>query len=353
MVSTRSQTAKATKLEVRVTAVTTRVRAVTPLLFVSTKLQLDNFLSWSKAVERLALGVESLHVTIKDKSVSVTAIHQCLLRAKNLTDLELALPQLSTAGWVCLFRDLYLPRLKHIRANAPHTILAAFLMRHPRITYLSVERCNRSKQACDLGAVSLPSLSAITGPISCVASAISSQSLTYVSVSCHRQRDFSTPLLDFTTKLSPLHASRITRLSVPFDVGDVHFARHIAVAMPRLILLEAIEKPCQERIIEAHAWSNAVEWSRHLALMRNLKTFGLLTSTFLAYNNVHERALVMAWTVHHPSLEHLALWHGFGSPGHKMHYWHLFDGAWSKRRACVDPIFDFFFMSHMSTRSSS
>ncbi|KAG2090301.1 hypothetical protein BD769DRAFT_1679731 [Suillus cothurnatus] len=353
MVSTRSQTAKATLLEVRVTAVAARARAVTPLLFLSTKLQLDDFLSSSKAVKRLALGVESLHITIKDKSVSVMALHQCLLRTKNLTDLELALPQLSTAGWICLFRDLYLPRLRYIRANAPHTTLAAFLMRHPRIMYLSVECCNRSKQACDLGAVSLPSLTAITGPISCIALAISSQLLTYVSVSCHRQRDFSTPLLDFTTKLSPLHASRITQLSIPFDVGDIHFARHISGAMPQLILLEAIEKPCQQRIIQAHAWSNVVEWSRHLALMKNLKTLGLLTSTFLARNDVHERALVMAWTVHHPSLEHLALWHGFGSPGYKMHYWHFFDGTWSKRRACIDPVFNFFFMSHMSTRSSS
>ncbi|KAG2742237.1 hypothetical protein P692DRAFT_20879790 [Suillus brevipes Sb2] len=353
MVSTRSQAAKVAKLEARVTTVAARARAVTPLLFLSTKLQLGDFLASSRAAKRVALGVESLHITIKDKSVSVTALHQCLLCTKNLTDLELALPRLSTVGWVCLFRDLYLPRLRYIRTNAPHTTLAAFLMRHPRITYLSVERCNRSKQACDLGVVSLPSLSAITGPISCIASAIPSQLLTYVSISCYTQRDFSTPLLDFTTKLSPLHASRITQLSVPFDVGDIHFARYIAGAMPRLILLEAIEKPCQQHVIRSHAWSNVVEWSRHLALMRNLKTLGLLTSTFLARNDVHERALVIAWTVHHPSLKRLALWHGFGSPGHKMHYWYFFDGVWSKHRGYVDPVFDFFSISHMSARSSS
>ncbi|KAG2742165.1 hypothetical protein P692DRAFT_20665905, partial [Suillus brevipes Sb2] len=214
-----------------------------PLLFLSTRLHLDDFLSLSKVIKRLALGVESLHVTIRDKSVSVTSIHQCLLHTKNITDLELILPQLSTIGWVRLFRDLRFPRLRYIRSNAPHTALAAFLMRHRRITYLSVERCNRSKRPCDFGAVSLPSLSAVTGPIACVTSAISSKLLTYASISCYTQRDFSTPLVDFTSKLSPLPASRITQLSIPFDAGDVHFARHIAEAMPRLILLEVIEKP--------------------------------------------------------------------------------------------------------------
>ncbi|KAG2336172.1 hypothetical protein BDR05DRAFT_953541 [Suillus weaverae] len=149
MVSTRNQTAKAAKLEARVTTVAAWARAVTPLLFLLTKLQLDDFLASSRATKRLALGVESLHITIKDKS--------------------------------------------------------------------------------------------------------------------------SLPFLDFP----PLDG--IMQLSVPFDVGDIHFAHHIAGAMPQLILLEVIKKPCQQHIIRSHAWSNVVEWSRHRALMRNLKTLRLLT----------------------------------------------------------------------------
>lgn len=234
-------------------------------------------------------------------------------------------------------------------------------MGHSRILYLSVGCCNKRRGPCGFEVVSLPLLTDITGPITCVSSMINNNLLAYVSVTCDMERDFAVSLFDFTTKLS-WPTCNITQLSVPFNAGNVSFVLRIAVHMPNLVLLELIEKPhwqwvsadhvtsyyiqCSRyyQVIGRQVWSNATEWSRHLALMTKLKALGLRTSTLLTGNSPLEHALVVAWTEHHRSLKHLALWHGFGSPGCILKYWDCIDGEWASSRGSVDFVFCFFSM---------
>ena len=202
----------------------------------------DQFLALSRIETRLALGVKSLHIFLD--SVSIAKIKQCLLRAEDITDLELILNRTPMAGWMCLLRGIRFPSLRYFRSNAPHSIVASFLARHPCLAYISVERCNKIKRACPLETISLPKVSDVTGPIACISSIVANKSLVYVAASCDSQRDLSISMPNFTTRLAP----SITRLSLPFDAVDLHFVRHIATAMPSLIALYLREKPGQQQV---------------------------------------------------------------------------------------------------------
>ncbi|KAG1741942.1 hypothetical protein EDB19DRAFT_1634262, partial [Suillus lakei] len=305
---------------------------------------LDSFLSVSCIAKWLAHRVESLHINIEDNGVPISKLHQCLSQTKNVTDPELFLPHVPIVGWARLLRNLRLPCLRYLRSNAPHSILEGFLDRHPHLIYLSMGHCTKRRNSCTLGTAPLSSLSDLTGPIACLLSIIANKPLTYVTASCNSPWDFSVLFLHFITKLSS-STSAITRLALPFDAGDLHFVRHIATAVPHLVLLQLTERPRQQWALRfGHAWGNMHNWAEDLALMANLRILGLRTLASLATGAADELALVVAWTALHYSLTHIALSYHFRSPQHILNYWDFTNGAWVNTRGVVDPIFNFFFM---------
>lgn len=111
---------------------------------------------------------KSFHAVFHLQPEWVVALRDCLRFLYDLEDLQLILPHFTLSHWGRLLHGIQFHQLDLLQTNAPHAVIAEFLMYHPDIAHLSIEASGPIRGPCPLDGTRLPTLCNISGPVSCV-----------------------------------------------------------------------------------------------------------------------------------------------------------------------------------------
>ncbi|KAH7905905.1 hypothetical protein BJ138DRAFT_1017058 [Hygrophoropsis aurantiaca] len=260
----------------------------------------------------------------------ISKLHALLRRLTKVAVVELDLPSASNARWRRLLSGIQLDELETIYTTAPHEELAAFLHRHPLIQHLRIEGCTSS--VCSLKEIPLPSLTEVTGPISCLATLINKNPINR-AFATQEEAQTPPPLPRLLFSLSTSTAT-LTVLYLDFDPNERDILRQVAAAAPFLTALKLSEKPLSTTrgVRLRRAWNNSLEWRNDLLLLGCMSRFLLKTAAPLVDtpgDKEEEASVVSSWArvvrrggvEDHPALEHLTLWYISEVDGGVLCYW--------------------------------
>ena len=188
------------------------------------------------------------------KQLAFKTIRGILNCTTNITSLTLRLS--FERAFLMLPTTLEFKNLTILDSNIPHTAIARFLARHPRITDLVLDVCNATP-SCPLVNTRLPKLEHLTCPPGCV------RALTPVASRLHRLRvvqktaqDSSFPLEGLLDSHPITLTSIITVLHLDFDHTASKFGllQRISEAAPGLIVLKLTESIFSDKVRQSVHW---------------------------------------------------------------------------------------------------
>ena len=209
------------------------------VIFLSSEMKIRFFLGIVEHNRAVALAVRSLHVVLCEQLKQVTLLRECRKHLRYLEDLELVLPRLMPSRWGRLLRDLHFHHLDLLRANAPHTVIAAFLEDHVNVAFLSIEDCGRTSKPCPLDGNGLPVLCDVSGPFGCVSALVQNNPVSRVTA---HQSPATQPIPAFIL-FSSLSTSTacLTVLELELSPMDFDVLECLTVSTPALIALKLME----------------------------------------------------------------------------------------------------------------
>lgn len=213
------------------------------VVFLNSESDIARFQRTTRYNEGVAHTVTSLHVNLRDRPNQVRPLNECLRMAKNLEDITLMLPRLSSYGWRRMFRDVHLPNLSMVASNAPHDVVAIFGQRHQTITHLKLGASAPQCVNCPLSNNVLPNLSYLTGSYSCVTSIAATQLLDHIHA-CYVSSPGDGPhtLSQLTTRLlGTVRAYNLTEMVLEIDPTDFDIVDRVAINVPSVTKLWLLE----------------------------------------------------------------------------------------------------------------
>ena len=164
------------------------------------------------------MAVKSFHAVLHLQPERVAALRGCLEFLHNLEDLQLILPRFTLSRWGRLLGGIQFHRLDLLQTNAPHVVIAEFLVYHPGITHLSIEACGPIRGPCPLDGTRLPILCNVSGPVSCVRHLVSNNPVSRVTT-CQVPPDDPIPVCALTPSLLK-SATNLTVLQLEISPMD-------------------------------------------------------------------------------------------------------------------------------------
>lgn len=207
------------------------------------------------------MAVKSFHAVLHLQPGRVAALRDCLESLHNLEDLQLILPRFTLSRWGRLLGGIQFHRLDLLQTNAPHAVIAEFLVYHPGIAHLSIEACGPTRGPCPLDGTRLPTLRNVSGPVSCVMHLVSNNPVSRVTT-CQVPPEDPVPVCALTPSLLE-SATNLTVLQLEISPTDFDALECLARDASTLAALKLTELHTPDLVVgHPSLWLDLVLVSR-------------------------------------------------------------------------------------------